>query len=111
MLAAEHGTDRVETILETEKNEWRSIKVIGENNFVYFWSDIIIRNRLTAGAENCIAPFQHVDARIQCERANAAFYLPHENDRIKWFILPTEHSNRLVSNCTGTKEQSGGSGE
>ena len=86
--------DRVETILDRKKNEWRSIKVIGENNFVEMWSDAIIRNRWTAKPEIGIATFQHVDAKIQCDRTNAEFYLPHENDWVKWFILPIERKER-----------------
>ena len=110
LLAAEHGTDRVETILDTKKNEWRSIKVIGKNNFVRLWSDVTIRNRLTARPEIGIATFQHVVTKSQCDRANAEFYLPHENDRIKCFILPTGHSN-YVPKLHGNLQQKGAFGE
>ena len=42
LLAAEHGTDRVETILDTKKNEERSVKVIGKNGILHICTDIII---------------------------------------------------------------------
>ena len=65
---------------------------------------------MAARAEIGIVPFEHVDARIQCERAKVEFYLPRENDRIKWLILPTEHSN-CVPKLHGNLQKKGAFGE
>jgi len=82
LLAAEHGTDIVETILRIQR----------KTNDDHLWSDVIVGNRLTARAEIGIATFQHVDAKIQ------------------WFILPTGHSNR-VPKLHGNLQQKGAFGE
>ena len=124
MLAAEHGTDIVETILRIQR----------KTNDDHLWSDVIVRNRLTARAEIGIATFQPTSfpgsfvfpqegsgrrkwsgssTTPSCGKTKdpgneVAFQ--HVDAKIQWFILPTGHSNR-VPKLHGNLQQKGAFGE